>query len=473
MFSILGRRELLLPLREKLVRLAREGAYGWLVAFQLWFLSRQAFAQLDILALIRSADFSIAPKRASHFGQLIAEGKELREAYVRRLLDAFDGKLSWTLSGSLLTYLMSIAPKNELIKRISRIRKWLNDDAHHSISDARTKFLSFVLDLPISVSDLLDVATDTVKWLKSHDEDTRVRTQYLIFVSELPDECSSLRYDAANQTAAWLEDHDENSDVRQQFLSFIERFSREFKGKIKFIIQQTTAWLEQHDENTNVRKQFLLFVLRVPAKYSNVRLEAARQTAAWLERHDEDISVRAQYLKFLSEFRESSEMIQDAVVKTSLWLERHEDDSYVRSGYLAFVRQLPVELSDLRTRIARDTANWLNKNSKDINVRAQYQSFLATVSYNRFGTDGRMPVYEWQQLASDSLKFAALMIRSRWSIRDHILVASNRRLHLVLYGSLRQYESEPVWDVLKISHDVAAEWCAKNPSSRLQLNLPY
>jgi hypothetical protein len=64
-------------IREILIRRATPDSQGWLAALQLWFLrnaseKRQGFpAEINILSLIQSADFSVAANRASQFGQRI------------------------------------------------------------------------------------------------------------------------------------------------------------------------------------------------------------------------------------------------------------------------------------------------------------------------------------------------------------------------------------------------------------------
>ena len=58
-----------------------------------------------------------------------------------------------------------------------------------------------------------------------------------------------------------------------------------------------------------------------------------------------------------------------------------------------------------------------------------------------------------------------------WQMQHHILVASFKRLHLALLRSLKLHDSEVVRKVLKLSHDVTAEWCVRNPSSGLQYDL--
>lgn len=219
-----GSVELVRPVRETLVRRAIPDSQGWLAALRLWFLGndkQRGFpVEVDVLSLIQSADFSIAPSRASHFGRRLERDKQLRNAFVARLLDAFDGKLAWKLDGSLLTYLLAIGPSKQLRPRVLKIMEWL--ETHPDANDVRTQYLSFLRRLPAEFSELrADAARQTAKWLEDHSEDTNVRTQYLSFLVQLPSEFSALRADAARKTAKWLEEHGEDTNVRTRFLPFL------------------------------------------------------------------------------------------------------------------------------------------------------------------------------------------------------------------------------------------------------------
>src|SRR5205085_2944932 len=87
---------------------------------------RQGFpAGIDILSLVKSADFSVAPNRASQFWQRLKVNKPLRDAFVARLLDALDGKLVWKLNGFLLSNLLTITATKELTSRIPQIKAWI------------------------------------------------------------------------------------------------------------------------------------------------------------------------------------------------------------------------------------------------------------------------------------------------------------------------------------------------------------
>jgi hypothetical protein len=174
----------LFPLiREILTRRATPDSQGWLAALQLWFFrsaseKRQEFpAGIDILSLIRAADFSVAPNRASQFRQRLEFDNSLRNAFVTRLLDALDGKLAWQLNSFLLSYLLKLAHPREMSARIPQIKAWL--ETHPEATDARSKYLSFLLQLPAELSDLrADAARRTAEWLEMRPDATNVRRSF-------------------------------------------------------------------------------------------------------------------------------------------------------------------------------------------------------------------------------------------------------------------------------------------------------
>jgi hypothetical protein len=350
--SLLGNAEFARSFSEALIRRAMPDPQGWLASLRLWFLrydieQQTGFpAEVDILSVIRSSDFSIAPNRASQFGQRLEFDKRLHAAFVRRMLAALDGELSWELNDSLLTYLLTIASPEQLLPHVPQIIVWLH--THSTSRTARARFLGFLLRLPAQFSDL--------------------------------------RAEAARETAQWLVDHPEDTLVRAQFLSFL---------------------------------------IQLPVQFSDLRSATAHQTAEWLAEHSEDTSVRTQYLSFLL--------------------------------------RLPAEFSDLRADAVRQTANWLKDHSKDTSVRTQYLTFLS----------GMKPVGEWQRLASDALRDAMdLITQSDYQKRHNSLVSAYPRLHRALLRSLNLHDSEIIREVLKISHDAIAEWCERNPSVGISLDLP-
>lgn len=264
-----GCAELVIPIREILIRRATPDSQGWLAALQLWHLRNHLEkhgdfpAEMDLLSLIQSADFSVASNRAQQFARRLERDTPLRDAFAARLLDAFDGKLGWQLDNHLLTFLLAIATPDQLSPRVSQIRVWLEN--HPDVTDTRAKYLSFLPQLPMEFSNLrLDAARQTEKWLETHGEDTRVRAQYLLFLLQLPMEFSTLRGDAARQTAKWLETHGEDTHVRRPYLSFLLKLPAEFSNLRADAAHQTAKWLEANDEDTDIRRQFLFFLLEIP-----------------------------------------------------------------------------------------------------------------------------------------------------------------------------------------------------------------
>jgi hypothetical protein len=316
----------LFPLiRKILIRRATPDSQGWLAALQLWFLrnaseKQQGFpAEIDILSLIQSADFSVAPNRASQFGQRIKRDKRLWDTFVARLLNALDGKLAWKLNSFLLQYLMAITTPRELSSRIPQIIAWL--ETHPEATNVRTKYLSFLFELPPEFSNLrADAIQQTAKWLAENDEDTSVRVKYLSLLLQLPGEFSDLRADTARQMAKWLVEHDEDTNVRTKYLSFLLQLPAEFSNLRANAVRQTAEWLAEHDEDLNVRTQYLLFLLQLPVEFSDLRTNAARRMVEWLETHPDATNVRAKFLNFLSALKpvgEWQQLASDALSKAA------------------------------------------------------------------------------------------------------------------------------------------------------------
>jgi hypothetical protein len=351
----------LFPLiREILIRRAIPDSQGWLAALQLWFLhnaskNQQGFpAEINILSLIQSADFSVAANRASQFGQRIKHDKRLWDAFVARLLNALDGKLAWKLNSFLLQYLMAILTPRELSSRIPQIIAWL--ETHPEATNVRAKYLSFLFELPPEFLDLrADTARRTAKWLAEHDEDTNVRAKYLSFVLQLPAEFSDLRDDVAQQTAKWLEAHPEATNVRAKYLSFLLQLPSQFLYLRANAARQTAEWLAEHDEDINVRTQYLLFLLRLPDGFSDLRIAAARRTVEWLETHPDATNVRAKFLNFLAALKpvgEWPQLASDALSEAA--------DIIIRSGWqrrdeVLIHSLLPLHGALLRSLRARDS----------------------------------------------------------------------------------------------------------------------
>ncbi len=269
--------EELFPLgREILVRRTTPDAQGWIAALQLWYLryhsgQGQGFpSDIDLLPLIQAADFSVAPKRASQFKHQLGHDKMLVDAFIARLLDALDGKLGWTLDSFLLTYLLTIAPPEELSERIPQITAWLR--ANVNDTSARAKYLSFLLKLPAEpLGPRAEAARQTAEWLKEHDEDVEVRRRYLKFLLHLPAEFAGLRADAARDTAAWLKEHNADIGMLEQYLSFLLKLPAEFAGLRADAARQTVKWVKKHGDEAIFWVKCLRFLSNVQYTWNGAR----------------------------------------------------------------------------------------------------------------------------------------------------------------------------------------------------------
>jgi hypothetical protein len=439
-FSKLGNTELGRSVREILVHRAVPNSQGWLAALQLWHLNydldRQPEfpAEVDLLPLIHSADFSVAPYRAAGFGKAIEANSQARDAFVCRMLDAFDGQLAWKLEGFLLAYLLRIATPDQLSPRLPQIKAWI----------------------------------------ERHLNSNLPRTGYLTLLSQLPAEFSALRANAAQQTAKWLEEHGEDTKVRRHYLSFVLHLPARFSNLRGEAARQTAKWLEEHGEDTNVRTQYFSFLLQLPAKFSDLRADVARQTANWLEEHSEDNYVRTRYLSFLLKLPDEFRQLRaDVAAQTAKWLEDHGEDADVRTQYFSFLIHFPDEFSQLRPDIARQTAKWLEEHCEDTDIRTKFLSFLSEIPYTQTGLGGTLPLSEWQELASAALRDGAnLTIQSGWPMGHRTLVMSYFGLHQNLLESLKLHDSEAVRRALRLSHDATEQWFERYPFSSVQYDLP-
>jgi tetratricopeptide (TPR) repeat protein len=296
-----GGRELVQRMSPSLQQRAN-GHDGWLAALQLRYLSadkepeRSFPRSINLGTLIADADFSIAPSRASQFFNAVRE-KEHRRTVISRLCAGLDGALARQIDSWLLVWLISHAPQSEIIRRLNRLQEWL----------------------------------------KLHDENTNVRTQYLAFLMKLPAEFAEQRKNAASATERWLAQHDENTEVRTQYLAFLMKLPAEFAEQRKNAASDTERWLAQHDENTEVRTQYLAFLMKLPIEFAEERKQAAIDTAKWLadSRHDHDTVVRTQHLAFVQQLPwEFDEMRKQAALKTAAWLKMHPESFDVCTGYV-------------------------------------------------------------------------------------------------------------------------------------------
>jgi len=437
--------------REQFIRRSKPDAQGWLAMMRLWFLGVKMGGPLlpkaKVISVIQSANFSIDPRNASYFGQLIEQDEELWHTFIGRLLDALDEQLDWELDGELLTHLLVVATSEQLSSRIDKILSWFG--THPDAASARTQFMTFLLRLPSEFSGLrVNVAREIATWLEDHPNDHDVRTKYLGFLgrlagehSKVQSEFSNLLVSAARATAKWLAERPDDHHVRTKYLSFLGQLSTkhselqsEFSRLRSSAVQETVKWLAEHQDDHDVRTQYLSFLGRLSADYSDLRVKAAQDTATWLEEHPED--------------------------------------NFVRSVYLSLLGQLPPQYSYMRMNAARQTAEWTRKSPHPERLRT-LMSFLATLGKDLNRDHETISVAEWQQLAAEALGDAArLTKRLRYPRRHQELAASSRRLYFALLQSLRMRECAKVRKTLQMAHEVSAEWYANNPSLELRFDLP-
>lgn len=134
--------------------------------------------------IIRAADFSLAPFRATAFLKRANSKPSLRRIVIARLVQSLNRELDWELPSMLLTWLLASADVSDLTPHFGRIREWLK--SHPDNSNVRTRFLGFVERLPKGGPiDLSEVVTTYAEWLKLHPTDTQVRSNFSAFLRSL------------------------------------------------------------------------------------------------------------------------------------------------------------------------------------------------------------------------------------------------------------------------------------------------
>jgi len=384
MLRLRGGRELVMPMRETLTMRAT-GKDGWLFGLQLWFLSAEDAdsgffpPDIDLASLIAVADFSLAPVRAKQFFHRVARQPDLIKAVYSRLFESVEGRLDLEIDSELMTWMLRNAPQSDVANRLPNILNWIK--RHDDDSYVLTQYLVFLRSLPSEFDQHRKQAViDTHDWLKRHDEDSEVRTQYLTFLQSLPSEFDQHRKQAVVETHDWLKRHDEDSKVRTQYLTFLRSLPSEFDQQRKQAVIDALDWLKRHDEDSEVRTQYLTFLQSLPSEFDQQRKQAVIDTHEWLNRHDEDPYVRTQYLTFLQSLpSEFDQQRKQAAIDAHDWLNRHDENSDVRTQYLAFLQNLPSEFDQQRKQAATTTHDWLNRHNENSDVRTQYLPFLRSL----------------------------------------------------------------------------------------------
>ena len=405
-----GGRNLVAPMREALQAKAT-GKDGWLAAIELWFMSSDDVGsrffpeEIDLRALIAVADFSLAPRRAVHFFRQAEKRSDLRKAVYHRLFASLEGQLDWEIDSQLLCWLLSHAPKAENANRLSHVVHWLR--CHEDNSDVRTQYLTFLQRLPAAFDEQREqAAADTLEWLARHDDNSQVRTQYLTFLQGLPAAFDEQREQAATDTLEWLARHDDNSYVRTQYLTFLQGLPAAFDEQRKQAAADTLEWLARHDDNSEVRTKYLTFLQGLPEAFDEQRKQAAADTLEWLARHDNNSEVRTKYLTFLQGLPEAfDEQRKQAAVDTLEWLARHDDNSYVRTQYLTFLQGLPGTFDEQRKQAAVDTLEWLARHDDISDVRTQYLTLVNSLpdGFDKERINAAQATSDWLELHPESL----------------------------------------------------------------------
>ncbi|MCL4202670.1 MAG: hypothetical protein KJ000_09250 [Pirellulaceae bacterium] len=185
---------------------------SWLAALQLYHLSgkdhrsRAIPSDLAISGIIDAADFSLAPMRASKLYNAVARQAERQTRIRRRLWQAFDGELPWSLDSFLLTMLISCSPRHEVHARLTSLRAWLRD--HPDDNFVRTRFIGLLPELDFQ--DRRQVIDDLRVWLRDHPEDGHVREKFLAHLARFPREAVA---GDRSEAIAWIRSHPADTNV--------------------------------------------------------------------------------------------------------------------------------------------------------------------------------------------------------------------------------------------------------------------
>ena len=207
-------------------------------------------------------------------------------------------------------------------------------------------------------------------YIGHHPDEGHPRPTFLRIVEQYgtPDEKSV----ALRETHEWLRTHQEESFVRTTFLGFVER-NEGSTELIEGVLAETREWLAKHPEDNSVRTAFLGFVERYKGPKELIEGIWA-ETHEWLAKHPEDSFVRTAFLGFVERNKGSRRLMEGVLVETREWLATHPEDSDVRGALLGFVeRKGPNELGVV---MLKDTREWLAKHPADANVRTVFLRFI-------------------------------------------------------------------------------------------------
>jgi hypothetical protein len=237
--QINGQRQFAIILAPALARRAVPSPDGWLAALQLNYLTGETAAEqtfpehIDLSALIRSANFSLAPIRATVF--LAKLPQDLTKEFNLRLLDAFDHKLDWTLDSFLMTWLLSHATWHVIAPRLAAINQWLDD--HPNDSSVRVVYLSLLgrtrgKHSPGMSPLLIKAAHDMRNWLEVHPNDKTARTQFYSFLGNPAAGLDDLRLQAADDLEKHISAGGVPETLQREYESFLPRLRGEMPESV-------------------------------------------------------------------------------------------------------------------------------------------------------------------------------------------------------------------------------------------------
>ena len=273
-------------------RLYRCDAQSWLAALQLHYISAKTKTIANssdqyLAAAIEVADFSLAPARATQLANQFKNRPELKQQFVRRLFQALEGKLDWSLNSYLLTWLLLNGGKKAIPSLLPRCPAWLA--AHPEDNYFRTHYLGLLKNMvPVQRDAAL---ADTRQWLIAHPEDVTVRTRYLSLMKEM----SPAERDAAiADTRQWLVAHPEDASVRACFLGLLSDMNPPERSIAK---EDVRTWLATHPDDVFVRLSFLAYLAAFPSECNE---EDVENGLVFLSRVPEDVTVRTALVRLLS-----------------------------------------------------------------------------------------------------------------------------------------------------------------------------
>ena len=360
--SLLGMGGVPLPaaLREDLFRRAKlDDAQSWLAALQLFYAPspghpNMAFPEgLQLGPIIEAADFSLAPNRASQLYNALKAHPPLRDLFEQRVWLAFDGRLSWSVDGFLLTWLLSKGKPEEKRSRLDAIRAWLR--GHPGSSDVRARFIGVLTEL--KVTDLDSDIEELRKWLRDHPDDLHVRTSFVGLLKTLG---VSGRAADVEDVRRWLRERPDDEQVRTSFVGLLPALEPVERARD---IEELRKWLRDRD-HPSVRQTFLSYLASHPADVVPSDLEEA---LSWVLPRPVEQNVRSSLLKLLAAHKHPA--LAEVIAQT-LELEAAERRSFQSvSAALRSMATLPPARSEIIIRGLRWAVSSLESHTGNHSAR--------------------------------------------------------------------------------------------------------